>query len=55
MRLKSLALAGAALLAATAGVCAQQAPVKLGIVTTLSTPGGYLGEDVRDGILLAIA
>ena len=55
MRLKSLALAGAAFLASIAGASAQQAPIKLGIVTTLSTPGGYLGEDVRDGILLAIA
>ena len=54
MRLKSLALASA-LVALTAPAFAQQAPVKLGIVTTLSTPGGYLGEDVRDGILLAIA
>jgi branched-chain amino acid transport system substrate-binding protein len=54
MRLKSLALAGAALFSLT-GVAAAQQPVKLGIVTTLSTPGGYLGEDARDGILLAIA
>jgi branched-chain amino acid transport system substrate-binding protein len=54
MRLKSLALAGVAI--AAFATCAQaQTPVKLGIVTTLSTPGGYLGEDVRDGILLAIA
>jgi branched-chain amino acid transport system substrate-binding protein len=29
-------------------------PVKVGMVTTLSTGGGYLGEDVRDGFLLAI-
>ena len=53
MRFKSLALAGVML--AVMGATAQaQAPVKLGIVTTLSTPGGYLGEDVRDAILLAI-
>jgi branched-chain amino acid transport system substrate-binding protein len=29
-------------------------PVKIGMETTLSTPGGYLGEDVRDGFQLAI-
>ncbi len=29
-------------------------PVKIGMVTTLSTKGGYLGEDIRDGFLLAI-
>ena len=54
MRLKTLALASAALFALNAGAHAQQAPVKLGILTTLSTPGGYIGEDVRDAILLAI-
>jgi branched-chain amino acid transport system substrate-binding protein len=30
-------------------------PVKIGMVTTLSTKAGYLGEDVRDGFKLAIA
>ena len=54
MRLKSLALASAAILTLGVGAHAQQAAVKLGILTTLSTPGGYLGEDVRDAILLAI-
>lgn len=29
-------------------------PAKIGMVTTLSTKGGYLGEDIRDGFLLAI-
>ncbi len=29
-------------------------PVKIGFITTLSGPGGYLGEDARDGFLLAI-
>ena len=33
---------------------AAEAPVKIGIVTTLSGPGGYLGEDARDGFLLAV-
>ena len=30
-------------------------PVKIGMVTTLSTKAGYLGEDIRDGFKLAIA
>jgi branched-chain amino acid transport system substrate-binding protein len=30
-------------------------PVKIGFITTLSTAGGYLGEDARDGFLLAMA
>ena len=29
-------------------------PVKIGMITTLSTAGGYLGEDVRDGFRLAM-
>lgn len=29
-------------------------PVKIGMVTTLSGAGGYLGEDIRDGFKLAI-
>lgn len=33
---------------------AQQAPVKIGMVTTLSGPGGYLGQDIRDAFRLAI-
>jgi branched-chain amino acid transport system substrate-binding protein len=28
--------------------------VKIGMITTLSGPAGYLGEDVRDGFMLAI-
>ncbi len=51
MRFKSLALAGASLLALTMTASAQ---VKIGFITTLSTPGGYLGEDARDGFLLAV-
>jgi branched-chain amino acid transport system substrate-binding protein len=30
-------------------------PVKIGLITTLSGPGGYTGEDVRDGFQLAVA
>src|SRR5258708_7785535 len=41
-----------------AGFAAQpapaQAPVKIGMITTLSGPGGYIGEDVRDAFLLAM-
>lgn len=40
------------------GVCVsgvvQAAPVKIGMVTTLSTGAGYLGQDVRDGFMLAV-
>ncbi len=31
-----------------------QDPVRIGFITTLSTPAGYLGEDSRDGFQLAI-
>lgn len=30
-------------------------PLKIGMITTLSGPAGYLGADVRDGFMLAIA
>ena len=30
-------------------------PVKIGMITTLSTKAGYLGEEIRDGFKLAIA
>lgn len=39
------------------GVVSQAAaaePVKIGMITTLSTKAAYLGEDIRDGFLLAI-
>src|SRR4029077_8851067 len=31
-----------------------QTPVKIGLITSLSGPGGYLGQDIRDGFQLAI-
>ncbi|MBI0434927.1 ABC transporter substrate-binding protein [Roseomonas sp. KE0001] len=34
---------------------AGDAPLKIGMVTTLSGPGGYLGQDIRDGFALAMA
>lgn len=37
----------------TGGAVAAE-PVKIGVITTLSGPGGYLGQDVRDGMQLAI-
>jgi len=46
-----------ALLAATAVLMATAAmaqPVKVGMITTLSTPAGYLGADIRRGMELAI-
>jgi branched-chain amino acid transport system substrate-binding protein len=33
---------------------AQGAPLRIGLITTLSGPGGYLGADVRDAFQLAI-
>ena len=37
-----------------AAVAASADPVKIGMITTLSTKAGYLGEDIRDGFKLAI-
>jgi len=31
-----------------------QEPIKIGVITSLSGPGGYLGQDIRDGFQLAI-
>jgi branched-chain amino acid transport system substrate-binding protein len=44
---------GAAALAAPSLVRAQ-APLRMGLITTLTGPGGYLGADIRDAMLLAI-
>ncbi len=41
-------------LAVSAQLCVAE-PVKIGMITTLSTKAGYLGEDIRDGFMLAIA
>ncbi|SHI99043.1 branched-chain amino acid transport system substrate-binding protein [Roseomonas rosea] len=43
---------GAASLARPA--IAQGAPLKIGMITTLSGAGGYIGQDIRDAFLLAI-
>lgn len=47
------ALSGLLLCAACATAIAED--VKIGMITTLSGPAGYLGQDVRDGFMLAIA
>jgi branched-chain amino acid transport system substrate-binding protein len=47
-----MALVPVALLAASLAMAAE--PVKIGMVTTLSTKAGYLGEEIRDGFKLAI-
>jgi branched-chain amino acid transport system substrate-binding protein len=46
-------IGGVAALGLLAGAAAAE-PVKVGMVTTLSTGGGYLGQDVRDGFILAL-
>jgi branched-chain amino acid transport system substrate-binding protein len=46
-----LALVGAATFAQSAF---GQSEVKIGIITTVSGPAGYLGEDIRDGFQLAV-
>jgi len=55
MTIRGLLILGTALMA---GLATQpsyaQAPVKIGMITTLSGPGGYIGEDVRDAFLLAM-
>lgn len=52
MKFKVLPVACSLLLAFAFSASAQ---VKIGFITTLSTPAGYLGEDARDGFLLAVA
>src|ERR1700710_908610 len=47
-------LVGLALSAVMAPAALSQEPVKIGLITTLSGPGGYLGADVRDAFQLAI-
>ncbi|RMX18156.1 ABC transporter substrate-binding protein [Vandammella animalimorsus] len=46
-------LAAGAVLACAFG-SVQAEPVKIGFITTLSTPAGYIGQDLRDGFLLAV-
>lgn len=51
---RRVALVGAVGLAAPSVVRAQGAALKVGMITTLSGPGGYLGADIRDAFQLAI-
>lgn len=53
MAFRNILLGSIAGLAMT-GAALAQTPVKIGMITTLSGPGGYLGQDVRDGFKLAI-
>jgi branched-chain amino acid transport system substrate-binding protein len=41
-------------LGGSAAYAADPPPLKIGMITTLSTAGGYLGEDMRDGFVLAM-
>jgi|LauGreDrversion4_2_1035121.scaffolds.fasta_scaffold171348_2 branched-chain amino acid transport system substrate-binding protein len=49
---RKMAIAAAIFGAASAANA--QEPLKIGMVTTLSGPGGYLGQDIRDAFQLAI-
>ncbi|MGN6535535.1 MAG: ABC transporter substrate-binding protein [Mesorhizobium sp.] len=51
LRRTFLALAASAMAAFPA---LAQDPVKIGLITTLSGPGGYIGQDIRDAFQLAI-
>ncbi|MVA99017.1 ABC transporter substrate-binding protein [Nitratireductor sp. CAU 1489] len=53
MRMKTVLLTAAASAAMAVTGWAQE-PVKIGMITTLSGPAGYLGQDIRDGFQLAI-
>ena len=48
-------LLGAAAVGLLASPVAAEDAVKIGMITTLSGKAGYLGQDIRDGMLLAIA
>ena len=53
MGIRSL-LSGIALAVIATSVASAQEPVKIGLITTLSGPAGYLGADIRDGFQLAV-
>jgi len=52
MKKCAMGLLGVGILLST--LCYAAEPVKIGMITTLSTKAGYLGEDIRDGFKLAI-
>ncbi len=47
-------LSATIVLGAFATFAQAQEPVRIGFITTLSTPAGYIGEDERDGFMLAV-
>lgn len=51
MKIAKLGLMAGMVMSATAAFAEE---VKIGMITTLSGPAGYLGQDVRDGFMLAI-
>ncbi len=53
MNFRKTLLVVSAVVATTLGAAAADA-VKIGMITTLSGPAGYLGQDVRDGFKLAM-
>ncbi|WP_259779984.1 ABC transporter substrate-binding protein [Aestuariispira ectoiniformans] len=54
MKLSKMLLGVAAGVALMASPALSADAVKIGMVTTLSTGAGYLGQDVRDGFMLAV-
>lgn len=48
------ALAAGTMLVAIPAMAQDAKPVTIGLITTLSTPAGYIGEDIRDAFNLAI-
>ena len=54
MKRRGFLAASAGLSSLAAPAFAQGAPVKIGMITTLSGPGGYLGQDIRDAFQLAV-
>ena len=52
--MKRLLIVGMTIAAMLAGPAQAVDPVKIGMITTLSTKAGYLGEEIRDGFQLAI-
>jgi len=53
-KIVSRALISIAVSASLSAPALAQEPLRIGFITTLSTPAGYLGEDSRDGFALAL-
>jgi branched-chain amino acid transport system substrate-binding protein len=54
MHYKGLVPAAVLAFAMTGAIASAEEPLKIGMITTLSGPAGYLGQDIRDGFQLAI-